>query len=179
MLRLGALIVAAAATGAVALPAHASTLTYDITLTQTYGTLITTSDFTVTGSFTVPAPTSNYQSENISNLSFAIGGKNYISDATIQFQGSGPTINAIYGYSDTVSGDTLSSISLTSFQLYGTGISSTIGGTVNIALAPLTPPSSASTTPLPGTLPLFAGALGAITAFMKWRRKRHSFALQN
>lgn len=168
MFRFGALMVAAAAAAAVVSPAHASTLTYDITLTQTYGTRITGSDFTATGSFTVAAPTSGYETENISNLKFAIDGKTYISDATIQFQGSGPALNTLYGYSDTVGGDTLGAIGLTSFQLYGSGIGSTIGGTVSVELA---------ATPLPGSLPLFAGALGVFAVFMMWRRKHVSNAL--
>ena len=90
MFRVGALMVAAAAAVAVVSPAHASTLTYDITLTQTYGTLLTGSDFTATGSFTVAAPTSSYEMENISNLKFTIDGKTYTSNATIQFQGLEP-----------------------------------------------------------------------------------------
>ncbi len=168
MFRVGALMVAAAAAVAVVSPAHASTLTYDIILTQTYGTLLTGSDFTATGSFTVAAPTSSYEMENISNLKFTIDGKTYTSDATIQFQGLGPTINTLYGYSDTVGGDTLGAIGLTSFQLYGSGIGSTIGGKVSVELA---------ATPLPGSLPLFAGALGAFAVFMMWRRKDVSKAL--
>jgi hypothetical protein len=152
-------------------PAQASTMqTYDITLTQTYGTLITGSplaDFTVTSTpFTITVPTSGYL-QDTPTVSSTIAGNTYTSVLDVQF--SGPTINNIYGFSDKVGEDTLGSFSLTSFQLSSTNspvnnIPSTIGGTVALALAP-------AATPLPAALPLFAGGLGAIGLF-GWRRKK-------
>jgi hypothetical protein len=144
--------------------AHASTVTYDITLTQTGGTLITAppADFTVTSSFTIPSPTTSYETETISGLSFTIAGKTYTSNASIQFSGLGPAINNFYGFSDTASGDTLSIGGGNSFNLYGTGIPSTDVGTVAFAVA---------ATPLPAALPLFAGGVGALGLF-GWRKKR-------
>jgi hypothetical protein len=176
MLRFGGLIVAATAAAAVLSPAHASTLTYDITLTQTYGTLITGSplaDFTVTStSFSIPSPTTGYQSESTGSFSFTIAGKTYTSSATIQFLGLGPTLNGLYGFSNKEGEDTLSIGSLTSFQLSSTNspvddIPSTIGGTVTV--------TELTTTPLPAALPLFATGLGAM-GLLGWRRKRKNAA---
>jgi len=100
--------------------------TFDITLAQNTGTVITGSDFTVTSTqFTIPVPTSGYL-QDITPVSFTIGGKTYSSDLTIQF--NGPTITSIFNFSDTVGGDTLTSLGLTGFQLYGIG--STIDGHV-------------------------------------------------
>jgi len=147
--------------------ARASTMeTYDITLTQTYGTLITGSDFTVTSSpFTITVPASGYLLDTPS-VSFKIGSTTYTSTLDVAF--SGPTITSIYGFSSTENGDTLSSIGLTSFQLYGAGISSTDGGNVSMQLAP-------AVTPLPAALPLFATGLGAM-GLLGWRRKRKNTA---
>jgi len=153
--------------------ARASTLTYDITLTQTYGTLITGSDFTVTStSFSVPSPTTGYQQESTGSFSFTIDGKVYTSSATIQFLALGPSLNGLYGFSATQGEDTLSIGSLSSFQLSSTNspvddIPSTIGGTVKV--------NELAATPLPATLPLFAGGLGAM-GLLGWRRKRNAQA---
>jgi hypothetical protein len=67
-----------------------------MTLTQTYGSLITPADFTATGIFSLGAPTSGYQTETITDLSFTIAGKTYTSNASIQFvnTGSNPAIQA-------------------------------------------------------------------------------------
>jgi hypothetical protein len=139
--------------------ARASTMeTYDITLTQTYGTLITGSDFTIT------VPASGYLLDTPS-VSFKIGSATYTSTLDVAF--NGPTITSIYGFSSTENGDTLSSIGLTSFQLYGAGISSTIGGNVSMQLAP-------AVTPLPAALPLFAGGLGVIGLILRRRKKSTS-----
>jgi hypothetical protein len=156
-------------------PAHASTMeTFDITLTQTYGTLITGSplaDFTVTSSpFTITVPTSGFL-QDTPTVSFTIAGNTYTSVLDVQF--NGPAITSIFGFSDKVGEDTLSSLGLTSFQLSSTNspvddIPSTIGGTVAFTLAP-------AATPLPAALPLFAGGLGMV-AFLSRRNKRKSTA---
>lgn len=153
-------------------PAHATTmLTYDITLTQTYGTRITGSDFTVTStSFSVAAPTTGYQSESTGSFSFTIDGKTYTSSATIQFLALGPALNGLYGFSDKEGEDTLSIGGLTSFQLSSTNspvddIPSTIGGTLAV--------NEVTTTPLPATLPLFAGGLGFV-GYLTRRRKQNA-----
>ena len=171
-------MLAAAAAAAVVSPAHASTLTYDITLTQTYGTLITGSplaDFTVTStSFSVPSPTTGYQSESTGSFSFTIDGKTYTSSATIQFLGLGPALNGLYGFSNSEGEDTLAIGSLTSFQLYSTNspvddIPSTIGGTVAV--------NELTATPLPATLPLFACGLGFVGYLAKRRKQSARQAL--
>jgi hypothetical protein len=157
------------------LPAHASTVTYDITLTQTNGTLITGSppaDFTVTSTpFTVTVPASNFLQDSIPSISFTIGAKTYTSGATIQF--NGPTVTNFFGFNATVGEDTLQVNSLTSFQLFSTNsptvdIPSTDGGTVTLNQVP--------TTPLPATLPLLAGGLGGI-GLLGWRRRRKAPAV--
>jgi len=143
--------------------ANASTMqTYDITLHQTYGTLVTGSDFTVTSTpFTITVPSSGYLLD-MPTVTFTIGSNSYTSVLDVAFNGS--MVSSIYGYSALDNGDTLSSIGLTSFQLYGTGIGSTIGGTVSFAPAP-------ATTPLPAALPLFATGLSAL-GLLGWRKKR-------
>jgi hypothetical protein len=158
----GAALCAGLIVAGLSAPAHASTMqAYDITLTQTMGTLITGSDFTVTSApFTITVPSSGYLLDT-PTVSFKIGTTTYSSVLDVAF--NGPTVSSIYGYSDTVNGDTLSSIGLTSFQLYGTGIGSTIGGTVSMQLAP-------ATTPLPAALPLFAGGLGFVGCLTRRRR---------
>jgi hypothetical protein len=148
--------------------AHASTMqTFDITLAQTTGTLITGSplvDFTVTSTqFTITVPTSGFL-QDTPTVSFTIAGKTYTSVLDVQF--NGPTITSIFGFSDTVNGDTLTSIGLTSFQLFGTGISSTDGGTVTI--------NAVAATPLPAALPLFAGGLGLLGMFARRRKQKAS-----
>jgi hypothetical protein len=152
-------------------PAHASTMqTYDITLTQKSGTLITGSplaDFTVTSApFTITVPTSGFL-QDTPTVSFTIAGKTYTSVLDVQF--NGPTVTSIFNFSATVGEDTLSSIGLTSFQLSSSNnpccdIPTTIGGTVAFALAP-------AATPLPATLPLFAGGLGFV-GYLTRRKKR-------
>jgi hypothetical protein len=148
--------------------ARASTLTYDITLTQTSGTLITGSDFTVTSTFMVAAPTTDFESETISPFSIVINGKTYTSGASIQFIGTGanPGINTFSGFSASSGGDSLSMGGGGSFNLSGTGISSSDVGTVTIALA---------TTPLPAAFPLFAGGLGVV-GFLARRKKQKALA---
>jgi len=160
---ISALLCAALVAVGLSVPARASTMqTYDITLTQTSGTEITGADFTVTSSpFTITVPSSGYLLDT-PTVSFKIGTTTYSSVLDVAF--NGPTVSSIYGYGDTVNGDTLTSLGLTSFQLYGTGIGSTIGGRVSMQLAP-------ATTPLPAALPLFAGGLGML-GFLLRRRKR-------
>jgi len=163
----GALLCAGLVAAVFSTPAHASTLTYDITLTQTGGTLITTppADFTVMSSFTVAAPTTPFENETTSSFSFTIAGKTYTSTAAIQFSTVGPPpgINTFSGFSASSGGDTLSMGGGGSFNLSGTGISSTDVGTVTLALV---------ATPLPTALPLFAGGLGFI-GYLSKRRKRN------
>jgi hypothetical protein len=170
-LGVGAFLCAGLVAAGFSAPAHASTMpTYDITLTQTYGTLITGSplaDFKVTSTpFMITVPTSGYL-QDTPTVSFTIAGNTYTSVLDVQF--NGPTITNIYGFSDKVGEDTLSSFSLTSFQLSSTNspnddIPSTIGGTVALALAP-------AATPLPATLPLFAGGLSFV-GYLAKRRKQ-------
>lgn len=167
----GTLLFAGMVAAGCSVPAEASLLTYDITLTQTSGTLITGSplaDFTATTSFTVQAPTSDYQQETTSDFTFTIAGKMYTSDLTLQFHPLSPLgISSYYGFSGSSGGDTLSIGGGNSFNLYGTGISSTDGGTVAFALV--------SPTPLPATLPLFVGGLGFI-GYLTRRKKRDTQA---
>jgi hypothetical protein len=161
-----ALLYAALIAAALSAPAHASTVTYDITLTQTSGTLLTGSDFSVTSTpFTITVPAKGFL-QDTPTVSFTIGGATYTSTLDVQF--NGPTITNIYGFSNTENGDTLSSIGLTSFQLYGAGIGSTIGGTVSMQPAP-------AVTPIPATLPLFATGLAAL-GLLAWSRKRRNVA---
>jgi hypothetical protein len=108
------------------------------------------------------------ESETISPFSITIAGKTYTSGASIQFIGTGanPGINTFSGFSASSGGDTLSMGGGGSFNLFGTGIPSTDGGTVSIALA---------TTPLPAAFPLFAGGLGRV-GFLARRKKRKALA---
>jgi predicted MFS family arabinose efflux permease len=164
-LGVSALLCAGLLTVGFSAPARASTMTFDITLTQKSGTLITGSplaDFTVTSSpFTISVPTTGYQLDT-PTVTFTIGANIYTSVLDVAF--NGPTVTSIYGFSAMDNMDTLSSIGLTSFQLYGTGIGSTIGGTVSMQLAP-------AATPLPAALPLFAGGLGMV-GFLARRKSR-------
>jgi hypothetical protein len=113
--------------------------------------------------FTITVPTSGFL-QDTPTVSFTIAGKTYTSVLDVQF--NGPTITSIFGFSDTVNGDTLTSIGLTSFQLFGTGISSTDGGTVTI--------NAVAATPLPAALPLFAGGLGLLGMFARRRKQKAS-----
>jgi hypothetical protein len=164
--------------GAIALAlagsASASTLTYEITLTQTNGTEITGSNFSVASTpFTVTAPTTSFAQVLTPNFSFTIKGVTYTSDATIQFSGLGPALNTLSGFSDKVGEDTLAINSLTSFQLFSSNspiddIPSTIGGTVSV--------EQVTAAPLPASLPLFVTGLCAL-GLLGWSRKRKSSAV--
>jgi hypothetical protein len=148
-------------------PALASSVSYEITLTQTGGTEIGGSDFEASTNFTVPNWTPNSQ-VNLTDLSFTIEGNTYTSNATIQFGSTDTAINNFYGFSGSDNGDSLT-VQVSSFNLYGTGIGSTQLGNVSIDVA---------ATPLPSSASLFAGAFGALALLMMWQRNRRSKGLQ-
>jgi hypothetical protein len=159
----GIIVAAALAVGGFSATANASTVTYDIVLTQTAGTLLLTqTDFTASASFSLPANFSG--TETIDGVGFTIGTQIFTSNLTVQ--ATNGVINNVFAFSGTANGDTLV-VGVNSFNLFGAHIPSTDVGSVSITPA---------ATPLPAALPLFATGLGAL-GLLGWRRKRTARSL--
>ena len=156
MLKFVALMFASAI---VASPAYASTYTFNVDLSQTYGTKVGGVDAVSNGnSFTV-STLGSY--ENVS-MTFKIDGLTFSGTGGVGFNNGTPSIDSL-NFQGSSGGDYLS-VSGNSFNLSGPiSNGNTIGGSVT---------ESISATPIPGSLPLFATGLGAFALLLLWRRNR-------